>query len=443
MLSAKLTAGILSEHSISYSLESNSVYGASILMPQIARSAGWSKVLTLSAVRSFVFLALNFFLQLNLLSQLEREESVMDGFAGQVYLCDFGRNVDNCPGGAGCKGPGGTDITAATMYSFPIWNARVFVRDSLKLLFPDKAEEIHEKVQPGEYGLESARCRFLCCFLFMVSMMSELVLCIRMAVLLYKIPTSNEPWISLEEDEEWDENEDSGEIGTASRVEHLSYFHRLASHETMHKSWLDGIQVKVAGMPAIWKGITCLFVLIPKLILWQTVACTGITFLMETSQIDNIIINSMALAFILEIDELICTALMPDSTRRLLDKCGEFHPPHHPTTQDDGTVTEGSSNDQATRYTFWDIARLFPTRLVVAVLLTVLFVYRYYLTHCVLSQQGAWISKAMFLPKSTRYGFLNTIFPFLNDVEREDEPYWEPSDVAWTPPAPFWVRGGR
>jgi hypothetical protein len=275
-----------------------------------------------------------------------------------------------------------------------------------------------------------------------------------MAVLLYKIPTSDESWINLEEDEELDEDDDSRpahEHDYGTRLNPSSWMskgNRASSNGTMHmhkerESWLDGVQVKVAGMPLAWKGITCLFVLIPKLILWQTVACTGITFLMETSQIDNIIINSMALAFILEIDELICTALMPDSTRRLLDKCGEFHPPHHPTTQDDGTVTEGSSNDQATSYSFWDIARLFPTRLVVAVLLTALFVYRYYLTHCVLSQQGAWISKAMFLPKSTRYGFLNTIFPFLNDVEREDEPYWEPSDVAWTPPAPFWVRGGR
>ena len=44
----------------------------------------------------------------------------MDGFAGQMYLCDFGAEIgkgpDFCPNGIGCTGPDGTKYTAAILY---------------------------------------------------------------------------------------------------------------------------------------------------------------------------------------------------------------------------------------------------------------------------------------------------------------------------------------
>jgi hypothetical protein len=51
---------------------------------------------------------------------------------------------------------------------------RTFVRDSLKALFPDRVEEIEQKIDPGEYGVESYWCRFACCFVFMISCMDSL-----------------------------------------------------------------------------------------------------------------------------------------------------------------------------------------------------------------------------------------------------------------------------
>lgn len=50
----------------------------------------------------------------------------------------------------------GTSYSMPRLYSFPIWSTRVFVRDSLKAVFPEMAERIDQKVDPGERGsLES------------------------------------------------------------------------------------------------------------------------------------------------------------------------------------------------------------------------------------------------------------------------------------------------
>ncbi|CAL1163525.1 unnamed protein product [Cladocopium goreaui] len=52
----------------------------------------------------------------------------------------------------------GTTYSMPRLYSFPIWSTRVFVRDSLKAVFPDLADQIDAKVDPGEYR-EASKAR--------------------------------------------------------------------------------------------------------------------------------------------------------------------------------------------------------------------------------------------------------------------------------------------
>merc|ERR1740138_608466 len=118
----------------------------------------------------------------------------MDAFAGQMYLCDFGAHVEQCPG-PHCIGPGGTNITAPRMYSYAAWSVRNYVKDSMKAIFPEKADEIDEKVDPGEYGVESYWCRLVRCFIYMLTVMNELYLIFRMTALLWYVPAKAEPWI--------------------------------------------------------------------------------------------------------------------------------------------------------------------------------------------------------------------------------------------------------
>ena len=57
------------------------------------------------------------------------------------------------------------------------------------------------------------------------------------------------------------------------------------------------------------------------MVLWIMTASTGVTFLMETGGIDDIIVNSVALGFLLQLDETITDAMMSSEVNDLLDEC--------------------------------------------------------------------------------------------------------------------------
>merc|ERR1719254_452569 len=114
---------------------SKSVYDAAIVMPQICRSAGSPKSLLHLAIRSYLFLFVNFFLQGFILYMICQEELVMDKYAGEMHLCNFGAGIQDCPGGENCIGPSGTNYKdAGRMYSYDSWSTRTYVRDSLKAI---------------------------------------------------------------------------------------------------------------------------------------------------------------------------------------------------------------------------------------------------------------------------------------------------------------------
>merc|ERR1711908_182186 len=144
--------------------------------------------------------------------------------------------MSSCPGHNWCRGPHGTDITPPRLYDYGSWKTRSFTRDAILALFPDKAKEIYEKVDPGEYGIESYSCRWLCCFIFMMSVMSELFLNIRMLKLFWKVPNQAEPWVELK-------NDDGEELG-----------------------WVYSAEIKVAGMSPPWKIVLLAVVFFPKMV---------------------------------------------------------------------------------------------------------------------------------------------------------------------------------
>lgn len=45
--------------------------------------------------------------------------------------------------------------------------------EALLDVLPDKEEDINAKVDPGEYGMENNKTRYVCHFLFTVSVISE------------------------------------------------------------------------------------------------------------------------------------------------------------------------------------------------------------------------------------------------------------------------------
>ena len=51
----------------------------------------------------------------------------------------------------------------------------MFVKDSLLTLFPERSAEIADKVDPGEYGLESWISRWICLLIFVMAIVGDLI----------------------------------------------------------------------------------------------------------------------------------------------------------------------------------------------------------------------------------------------------------------------------
>jgi hypothetical protein len=323
-----------------------------------------------------------------------KEEVVMDGFSGEMYLCDFGAGMDACQEGPGCIGPGGTNMTAPRLYDWEQWSTRVFVRDALKALFPDRTD-IDIIADPGEYGVESAFCRQLCCLIFVVGIMSELDWVIKMVKLLSFVPTRNDAWIVAKPD--------------AART--------LKVH-----NWLDEVQVQASGMSLCWKIWNFIFVCLPKIILWWLTASYGTSFLMETSSIDGIIVNSVALGFLLTFDELITDNLMSAQANYLLDNVVPYH-----LDTDEELDTDEAAIAKYCSFSMFQVAQDVLTmklpKLILSGVLTYYLMQTYYHTHCDF-KEGRWVSKPVYRPKSMEFTVLNGLFGDLWPPPREATPYW-------------------
>lgn len=402
LTAAKMVVGFAKRQSGYCTLDTDSVYGAAILMPQLARTAGWEKFLTFQMLRSYIFLIANVFVQGYMVYFVAMEERVMDSFAGQMFLCDFGVQVDpdRCPGeGLLCMGPGGTEISPSRVYNYAQWSTRNFVKDSLKLLFPDRRQEIESKVDPGEYGVEAYNCRLLCCFIFIVSVMNDLIQTLDMLRLLYHIPTANEDWFEANDD-------------TDADTDVLD---------------LDNVKVKVAGMPLHWKFLNVVLVLCPKLLIWRMIAQSGIMFLMETSSIEDVIINSVGMGFLLHIDEMMYEVLMPDDSKALLQKIEgipAFDAASWKNWSNDKVLEEYANHDWQSKGKISDLFALIPVKLLASICLTFLGVYDYYSTNCIKNAEGGFVSQDMYLPKSTHFSFMSAFFPGFFPEETQEEAFW-------------------
>lgn len=388
---AKILATL--HHKDMIEIEKSSVYGSALAIPQLARSAGWPLDLTMLALRSYFFLVTNIILQGLCLYMIDKSEEVIDKFAGQMYLCDFGAGVRGCPDGPGCTGPGGTLYTPARLYSFDTWTSRSFIRDSISVLFPDMQSTIMQEVDPGEYGQESHCARFLCCFLFMASLMSELTSIHNTFRICASIPTSDDSWISSDSSDQ--------------------------SHHTE-------VRLKVAGLPCCWKFLNFLFICVPKLVLWRLTASAGMNFLLDTAGITEVIVNTVALHFIIDIDELLFESVTTKETRFIMNKLEGFNTFGERLSADEEHLFFEAEVERGHRCS---IKMALPLRLMLTLLLTVIFVSEYYTMNCQPGSGGVfygfWKSQSVILPESMDYPLLSFLLPSIfPQPVAGDEPYW-------------------
>ena len=84
----------------------------------------------------------------------------------------------------------------------------------------------------------------------------------------------------------------------------------------------DSGRVVLTKMSTCRKYMVYIFVALPRLVVGVALAITGTSYLANTLNLADLILNAVALAFILDIDELIESAFMPRRARFLLNALG-------------------------------------------------------------------------------------------------------------------------
>lgn len=404
LAAAKSMAYLMRMESMGFcGVEKASVYGAAVAIPQVARSAGWSTTLCGLAIRSYLFLLLNIFIQFFLLAVINEEMHVVNAFAGHPHLCDFGAAIDKCPGGPNCKGPGGSTYTFARNYGFTTWSTRMFVRDSLRQLFPHRADDVDSFADPGEYGLEDYYCRLACCLVFVMGVVDDLKGTVGLLTLLIHVPTAAEPWIKYEVPD-WDHKEKA---------------------KKMH-GWteLDLVKYEVAGIPMHWKIMNFFFIFCPKCWIWWTLTSCGFHFLMETAGIVDLVVNCMALTFVLSVDEMVFEKLATVAAKHIMGALQDkplFPEPDEESEADHHSLLRFQIDEFGHNY--WRLLWLvIPKRLLLILGVLGFFVCKYYYQYCERSEDGSWVSKAVYVPKEVPYNPLSFIYGLW--LEMSDEPVW-------------------
>merc|ERR1711972_254373 len=288
---------------------------------------------------------------------------------------------------------------------------RVFVRDSIRGMqdvLPDAAEDAAALIDPGEWAVQNYWCRVVCVFIFMLAMIDDLNLSYSLLTLLHRVPTSDAKWLSYEVPK-W---------GAKSSVKTV-------------KGWqeINLVKFRIAGMPMAWKLVNLVFIVLPKLLVWYTVASLGCEFIMETAGIVRAVLNSMALTFVLSMDELVFDVLTTCMAKHIMNDLEPYTEPEDDEGEDkteDEVLQQYYVSEVAQRDWVRFFCMLPPKRLLRVLGLVMLFLGKYYMMNCQFESDGSWVSIPMFLP---RVDFTFNLFEFLiggvNSVDRAEEtPYW-------------------
>jgi len=301
-------------------------------------------------------------------------------------------------------------MTYSRLYDYNTWHTRTFVRDTLKAVFPDRADDIEEAGDPGEYGLEDYYCRSVCCFIFSMAVMNDLYLTLSLCLLFYHVPSNDASWIWYNTPA-WEDKYRAKQI----------------------HGWneLDLVKFGVAGMPLHWKLINIVAVLVPKFLLWGLLVNAGFHFLMETSGIVDLIMNSLAMTFILGIDELIFAVMTSVPVKHMMEKLQEyelFSVEHHETEPEEDTLERYTSNEfgHSGRWRFFKM--LIPRRMLCVIAVTAIFTFRYYHNNCVTDEHGGTVSKPMYLPKGSNFNPFEFIFSSMEDLKSKT--FWSMPEVG-------------
>merc|ERR1712050_85811 len=177
-------------------------------------------------------------------------------------------------------------------------------------------------------------------------------------------------------------------------------------------------------MPLIWKIFNVCIVLVPKCALWVALVCSGVHYLMESAGIMDVVVNAMALTFVLDVDEMIFSRLSTVVTKHIMSNLEEM-PLFETNTEESETdeeVLRRFHSEETGSGRLRKIALILPKRLLQIIVLQILFMAFYYARNCVHLEDGSWVSKTMYLPSDLTYRPFPLMFGF--DPPEVGDAYW-------------------
>lgn len=197
-----------------------------------------------------------------------------------------------------------------------------------------------------------------------------------------------------------------------------------------------GTRFRIRGIPRRWKALYLLVVMI-RLLVWMVLAVQGLRFLMETGTVEDVILNSLSLGFILEIDTLIYSVSSSGMVKRLMENLEDYDPPSHALhswsvgavlreeSQERHEVRRGGGARRASRRLLhWLREGLMWLRGTGSIILVYVLYHYYFHAHCCRLRDGSWVSKAVRPPISL---WPSPLDYFLNLRSSEEEvltPSW-------------------
>merc|ERR1719262_587583 len=157
----------------------------------------------------------------------------------------------------------------------------------------------------------------MCVFVFLLTIFTEVKESIHLLELIFKHPIQPEHYINISVHDEH---------GAVLEDENRNVFHRLGkwgkqkmvSSNEVHNQWtLDRMGYK-------WKAFSIIFVGIPKLAIGLLLAWLGASYIVKSGDGETMMLNTLAVLFVIDIDEYIYNAFVLSPVRAKLEGMKEL-----------------------------------------------------------------------------------------------------------------------
>eukprot|EP00448_Togula_jolla_P021852 CAMPEP_0170572822 /NCGR_PEP_ID=MMETSP0224-20130122/2430_1 /TAXON_ID=285029 /ORGANISM="Togula jolla, Strain CCCM 725" /LENGTH=483 /DNA_ID=CAMNT_0010895355 /DNA_START=8 /DNA_END=1456 /DNA_ORIENTATION=+ len=371
------------------SIPKQSVISTAICFPQLARCSGYARTFSAMSIKHVILAFLSLWMQAFLLEAMRQALLTIDQADGVPHLCTYGFDYGddaNPP-----KGPLGLAYERSRGNIEPSYQ-KLMLRNTIAQLMRSLAAAnvttlVNDEMGPVDYGLESPNCRFLSVTMFLISLSGEMVALWRWAVYLWKSPRRK---LMASGQSSSSSSEDEFGFGDNDNCQWIKFrdwpdtsqnpAKRKELWNALEKTELDHIRFVATGMPLGWKIYSGLLVFMKAVILIE-LSWIGLMFLMHTGVIIKLILNSVALLFIVDVDLIFFESFSGRMAKDLLKRIQPFQVPTTPKSLVQGQkAMEREHNWNLWRLVFSSIS--FSRQLILILIGTVLANYAYLFTYC-------------------------------------------------------------